>query len=122
MLTLAPKASGTVAGLAAYFLGLSSLEAVLKDNDPVARVRNLKEWVETGSSFSRGNDDKLNRCGTPPTHGNVHMPTHLRGQATATKYHAARRAPSKEIRWLLSPNASLMISFADLVSQGESPS
>jgi hypothetical protein len=59
MLTLAPKASGTVAGLAAYFLALSSLEAVLKDNDPVARVRNLKEWVETGSSFSRGNDDKI---------------------------------------------------------------
>ena len=58
MLISSTIASGTVAGLAAYFLGLSSLEPILENEDPATRVKNLKEYIETTMSFSKGEDDK----------------------------------------------------------------
>ncbi|KAL9600659.1 MAG: hypothetical protein Q9179_003142 [Wetmoreana sp. 5 TL-2023] len=47
-------ASGTAAGFGAYFLGLSSLQDLLLDDDPVQRVKNLKDLLEIGSSLRRG--------------------------------------------------------------------
>lgn len=49
-------ASGTVAGLGTYLLGLSSLSNSLLDDDPVQRVRNLKDELETVSCISRVDD------------------------------------------------------------------
>ncbi|KAL8728989.1 MAG: hypothetical protein Q9181_005158 [Wetmoreana brouardii] len=54
MLTAVTIASGTVAGLGAYFLGLSSLQDLLLDDDPMQRVENLKDLLEIGSSLRRG--------------------------------------------------------------------
>lgn len=46
-------ASGTIAGLGAYFLGLSSLYDSLHDDDPTKRVRKLKDELESGSCIER---------------------------------------------------------------------
>ncbi|KAL8688071.1 MAG: hypothetical protein Q9218_005923 [Villophora microphyllina] len=46
-------AASTVAGLAAYYLGLSSFSDVIRDDDPVQRVRKLKNVLELGTSVKR---------------------------------------------------------------------
>ena len=46
-------ASGTIAGLGAYFLGLSSLHDSLHDDDPTERVKKLKNELEIGSCIDR---------------------------------------------------------------------
>ncbi len=46
-------ASGTIAGLGAYFLGLSSLANSLHDDDPKKRVKKLKDKLQTGSCIHR---------------------------------------------------------------------
>ena len=48
--------AATISGLATYFLGLSSLSNIIIVDDPVQRVRNLKDELETGSSIARGVD------------------------------------------------------------------
>ncbi|KAL8748474.1 MAG: hypothetical protein Q9184_007279, partial [Pyrenodesmia sp. 2 TL-2023] len=48
-------ASGTIAGLGAYFLGLSSLTDSLHDDDPTKRVQKLKEELQVGSCIKRAN-------------------------------------------------------------------
>lgn len=58
-LTLITLASGTIAGLGTYFLGLSSLSSVLQDNDPTKRVQNLKEQLQSGGCISRTNDPSI---------------------------------------------------------------
>ena len=57
ILTPAMIAAATVSGLAAYFLGLSSLSDLLITDDPVERVKNLKDFLEVGSAVRRGKDD-----------------------------------------------------------------
>jgi len=59
LLTAEVPAAGTVSGLGAYFLGLSSLSQILIKDDPVERVKELKLHLEVGSSYSRGKDDKV---------------------------------------------------------------
>ena len=59
MLTSAILAAGTISGLGAYFLGLSSLSNVLITDDPVQRVRNLKNELEIGSTIPRGTNDNV---------------------------------------------------------------
>lgn len=54
-LTFVSLASGTIAGLGAYFLGLSSLADSLHDDDPTKRVRKLKEELQVGSCIKRVN-------------------------------------------------------------------
>ena len=51
-------AAATISGLATYFLGLSSLSNIIV-NDPVQRVRNLKDELEIGSSIARGSDSNV---------------------------------------------------------------
>ncbi|KAL8966125.1 MAG: hypothetical protein Q9183_003513, partial [Haloplaca sp. 2 TL-2023] len=46
-------ASPTVAGLGAYFLGLSSLSDSLHDDDPVKRIQKLKAKLQAGSCITR---------------------------------------------------------------------
>ena len=58
ILTPAMIAAATVSGLAAYFLGLSSLSDLLIADDPVERVKNLKDMLEVGSAVRRGKDNE----------------------------------------------------------------
>lgn len=58
ILTPATIAAATVSGLAAYFLGLSSLSDLLITDDPVERVKNLKDFLEVGSAVLRGKEEK----------------------------------------------------------------
>ena len=53
ILTSAMIAGATISGLAAYFLGLSSLSDVIITDDPVQRVKNLKDQLEVGSAVAR---------------------------------------------------------------------
>lgn len=53
VLTWFPAAAATVAGLAAYFLGLSSLHEELSSDTGVQRVRKLKAFI-TQNCYSRG--------------------------------------------------------------------
>ena len=50
-------AAATISGLAAYFLGLSSLSDLLINDDPVQRVKNLKDELEVGSAVRRGESE-----------------------------------------------------------------
>ena len=59
VLTSATLAAGTISGLATYFLGLSSLSSVLIADDPVRRVKNLKDELEIGSPIPRGPNEKV---------------------------------------------------------------
>ncbi|KAL8908065.1 MAG: hypothetical protein Q9207_001044 [Kuettlingeria erythrocarpa] len=54
-------ASGTIAGLGTYFLGLSSLSDSLKNDDPTKRVQKFKEELQTGSCIPRTDDTNI--CG-----------------------------------------------------------
>ncbi len=56
ILTFAMIAAATISGLATYFLGLSSLSGGIITDDPVQRVKNLKDELEVGSSIPRGVD------------------------------------------------------------------
>ena len=53
ILTPTMVVTATVSGLAAYFLGLSSLSDVITTNYPVKRVKNLKDLLEVGSAVRR---------------------------------------------------------------------
>ena len=59
LLTSRNLASGTIAGLGTYFLGLSSLSNNLADNDPVQRVVKLKNQLQTGSCLQRVSDKSI---------------------------------------------------------------
>lgn len=59
LLTSVTLASGTIAGLGAYFLGLSSLSSSLHDDDSTKRVQKLKEELQTGSCIPRTDDNKI---------------------------------------------------------------
>ena len=65
-LTSAMIAAATISGLAAYFLGLSSLSHII-DDDPTQRVRNLKDELEVGSAVARGNVGSLWNLADPRT-------------------------------------------------------
>ncbi|KAL8853327.1 MAG: hypothetical protein Q9221_001803 [Calogaya cf. arnoldii] len=54
-------ASGTIAGVGTYFLGLSSLSDSLKDDDPNKRVQKQKEELQAGSCIPRTDDTSI--CG-----------------------------------------------------------
>lgn len=59
ILTPGMIAAATVSGLAAYFLGLSSLSDLIITDDPVERIKNLKDLLEVGSAVRRGKDQEF---------------------------------------------------------------
>lgn len=67
MLTHKMLAAGTISGLGTYFLGLSSLEGNLAHDDPVQRVKRLKQQLGLGSSASRGDVRSLWNLADPGT-------------------------------------------------------
>lgn len=61
MLIFEMLAAGTISGLGTYFLGLSSLQGNLANDDPVQRVIRLKQQLGLGSSLVRGTKDRTVR-------------------------------------------------------------
>ena len=66
-LTAEMLAAGTVSGLGAYFLGLSSLSSNLANDDPIQRVIRLKQQLGVLSSLERGNVISLYNLADPDT-------------------------------------------------------
>ena len=59
ILTPTMIAAATISGVATYFLGLSRLSDVIITDDPVQRVKNLKDVLEVGSAVRRGTSQSV---------------------------------------------------------------